>query len=140
MYYELLVVLMWDIYPVFNLSDVSNNIVWPSSSIPPVHMQECLSRTKKWTCWVIGCGSDILLYSALLSSERVYKFAYLSKSICPYPLDILYSRLFNFLPSAFNLSCIHTDPLRLNRYDGLVASVGFTSVGLMQRGVRGSML
>lgn len=47
---------------------------------------------------------------------------------------------FNFLPSAFNLSCIHTDPLRLNRYAGLVASVGFTSVGLMQTGVSGSIL
>lgn len=60
---------MWDIYPIFNLFDVSNNVVWPSSSIPPVHMHECFSGTKKWTCWVIACGSDILLYSALLSSR-----------------------------------------------------------------------
>lgn len=66
-----LAVLMLAIYPIYNLFMFQTMLCDRHHPYPLVHMHECFLGvgTKKWNFWVIGCGSDILLYPALLSSR-----------------------------------------------------------------------
>lgn len=103
-----------DIDGHFQCRDVSNNIVRSSSPTPPCAQAGVSLRvdTKKWNCWVIGRGHfPISCPVALQRSVQVRTPEY--ESICSYPLQHPVQQTWQFLPVAFDLSCVYSDSLRL---------------------------
>lgn len=132
-----------DIDGHFQSFDVSNNTVRSSSSIPPCTQAWVFLRvdTKKWNCWVIGGRTWSFSYilpccpPEKCKSSNTWVREYLFVHIL---FNTQYSKLGSFrqLPLICHVFTVtHWD---FNRYNGFLASVSLTFVGLMLLGVTGS--